>query len=317
MTDLTQLGSGGYSNRDKLSTLIDLSLKSLNVKTLTIEERYGNVSIRPELHLLIVAESGAGKSTLLRNIANLYPKKARPEVYTDITNAGLVGSISKDGEIILGGAAEAFMKPLLIDEFTMQDKLERSAAMNGMLQILESGYYTKKVGFRGRGEDKNLGNPSGYYFRVKDGTISVRTKTVGILATMRRLERSLNPATDALVSRCIPFVWKILKEEIIEMLHGKTLIKPIDVSKKFKDVVISKDDYERILNFVIANVESKHILARAVCDCCRVFAILGNHDEGLYKMVCDLKKAFEESRVEYFMEKKRYVDAKERWKGEY
>jgi energy-coupling factor transporter ATP-binding protein EcfA2 len=253
------------------------------------------------MHFLLVANSGSGKSTLLKQIEKLHP--AHPKVYTNITNAGLVGTITEN-QAIPGAAWDSYMRPLLIDEFMISHKTSALDNINGLLQILEHGEYRKKIGmtcFPVKEEKKG-----GYYWMVDRGEIAVRTKLNAIIVTMRKLEHARNPATEALVSRCIPFWWNISQNEIEEMLKGKMLF-DLDMNALKKDknrvVEIQTDDYLRILNYVITFGIDKELLARAVCDCCRAYAVFGMHNENVYKIICELKQEFINKRKDFYHQK--------------
>jgi len=306
------------SNRDKISTMVELVMRSVRIKTLIIKEPFRDYKIRPEIHFLLIAESGSGKSALLSDISNSWHGVRKPPVWSSLTNAGLVGTLSKNGEMIPGAAHECDGGLFLIDEFVISNDFEQSSNMNGILQIAESGKFTKAIGYAAKPDSKH-GRVAGSYFRVKSGMVELNVKVGMIFTTMRRLERSKNPAIDAFASRCVPFFWNITQQEIDEMMMGKMLIRKIEsefVKKGLIDVVIPQEDYLRIFEYVRGQGLNKNLFARCVTDCCRVFAAKGNeHEEGLYKLVCDLKKSFENARIDYFRQEG-IKGAETRWKGD-
>jgi len=280
-------------SRAKLSTLVNLALRSLRIRKISIEQDSGVYEkMRTTINLLWVGRSGSCKSTMLQQIADAFPSNPRPKVFTNMTGAGLVGTI-EDGEFITGAAWECLNKPLLIDEFKIDVNKAMLGSLDGLLQILEQGTYDKKIGKRCSRFEKKDGK---YYCIADNGMISVKTRLCGIVATMRKLEASGSVATDALLSRCIPFYWTPSVNELQMIANGIPVynaINPKILKEKVRDVTISCEDYRHINNFVFAYGLDPNLILRALGDCCRVFAIIGRHNDEFYKLICDLKQDFQ------------------------
>lgn len=268
----------------ELSLLINLALASAKVRKLTLTEPNCLKSIRPQIHVLLMAESGSTKSTILEQISNAV--NCMPAA-TNMTAAGLIGTVdSSTKQVIPAYGWECRNSLMLIDEFKISRK--ENDALDPLLQLLEHGRYNKKFGLLSYATPvkDNMGN----YFRVKDGKLELKSQFAAIFATMRILEHSERPEVQALISRCIPYKIKSSYELVENIAQGT----PLYVYSEFaapKEVTIQLDDYLKIMSVVRSTNIDPKVYLRAIGDCCRVFAILGQHDEGLYHLICQLKQA--------------------------
>jgi len=271
-----------------LNNLINIAAHSVKIKKLILKEPHKEHETRPQLHIIISAPFGEMKSTILREIAQFYPSK----IITDLTFPSLVGSIDRTTKQIIPAAVwECRNKLMLLDEYTAT---RETLVTRALLQLLEDQYYSRKIATYSADlneEEDDL------FFKVKSGNIEVKTRFSCIIATMRDIRRAREQIFRALISRCIPIRYEMSKEEINQVLEGKKLIFP----EKFdvKEIVeVSTQDYERIIEVVNDEIErndmrnAKQVLARTVCDCCRIFAVLGKHDEKLYRTIVRLKTQY-------------------------
>jgi hypothetical protein len=271
-----------------LNKLVNIAAHSVKIKKLITKEPYRDYEMRPQLHLLISAPFGEMKSTILREISQLYPSK----IITDLTFPSLVGSIDRTTKQIIPAAVwECRNRLMLLDEYTAT---RESLVTRALLQLLEDQYYSRKIATYSADlneEDSDL------FFKVKSGNIEVKTRFSCIIATMRNIERAGEQVFRALVSRCIPIRYEMSEEEIKQVLEGRKLIYPekFDVEEI---VEIPTEEYKRIIEVVSEEIKrsngrnAKQVFARAVCDCCRVFAVLGKHDEELYRTIVRLKARY-------------------------
>jgi hypothetical protein len=268
-----------------LNKLVNIAAHSVKIKKLITKEPYKDYEMRPQLHILISAPSGEMKSTILREISQYYPSK----IITDLTFPSLVGSIDRTTKQIIPAAVwECRNKLMLLDEYT---STRESLVTRALLQLLEDQYYSRKIATYSADLNEEDGD---LFFKVKSGNIEVKTRFSCIIATMRNIERAGEQVFRALVSRCTPIRYEMSEEEIKQVLEGRKLIYPekFDVEEI---VEIPTEEYKRIIEVVSEEIKrsnernAKQVLARTVGDCCRVFAVLGKHDEGLYRTIVRLK----------------------------
>jgi hypothetical protein len=271
-----------------LNKLVNIAAHSVKIKKLITKEPYRDYEMRPQLHLLISAPFGEMKSTILREISQLYPSK----IVTDLTFPSLVGSIDRTTKQIIPAAVwECRNKLMLLDEYTAT---RESLVTRALLQLLEDQYYSRKIATYSAdlNEEEN-----DLFFKVKSGSIEVKTRFSCIIATMRDIRRIREQIFQALISRCIPIRYEMGKEEINQVLEGRKLIS--HENHDVKEVVeISTEDYKHIKEVVNGEIEmsnignAKQVLARTIGDCCRIFAVLGKHDEKLYRTILRLKASY-------------------------
>ncbi len=279
-----------WTHKNALSFLINFALDSLKVESIEIEKRQGKETIteplRPQTHVLIQAPKGSFKSSAL----DVLSKFQNTPVFTDVTFASLVGSIDKETKQILpAGAWRARRNVLLIDEWAENN--ERKNVINALLQLTESGKYARTLARYSapiHEKDRDL------YFKGANGQIEVKTKFALVLATMKNILRSTNDETQALISRTIPYSFKLSQDEIIEVLSGEPLV-AINPKKRINPkVTIKYDDFKNLLH--VSKSAKTSIFSRAFGDCARAFAIYGWRPE-IFEFII-MQKNFAESQFE-------------------
>jgi hypothetical protein len=271
-----------------VSKLVSLSLASAQIRSLKVVQQHQILTMRPQLHFMILAHSGVGKSSLLDQIEKIEGS----EVYTEITGPGLIGSVDrKMGNAVVSGAAwDNRGRLLILDEFRIGYK--DNDAIHPLLQLMERGFYKKKIGLMSQTVDfkEPEGSPDpDYFFAVKDGELRLKTRFGAIMASMRDLENDMRSEIMALISRCIPFRWSATTEELSDIANGVQLFIPEKFKIKIVDVVISKKDYSKIKKYVDDIHLDQKIYLRTIGDCCRAFAVIGKHDDAVYDLICRLK----------------------------
>jgi len=269
-----------------LGKLINLAACSIQLKQLTIQEPYGTYNLRPQLHLFISAPFGELKSTMLGQISQSYPC----QLYTHLTFPSLIGSIDRmTHQIIPAAAWEVRNRILLLDEFTAT---RASLVSETLLQLLENQSYSRKVATYSSDQEAVEDD---LHFKVKSGTIEVKTRFSAIIATMKNIKKSHEYTFKALLSRTIPLRYEMKKDELDQVLDGKLLFKKEEYTIP-SEVTIETEDYKHIRDvldestrrFKLERIATQGY-ARTVGDCCRVFALLGKHDEELYANILKLK----------------------------
>lgn len=289
------MGRKGLSKHTKeLSLLVNLSINSLRLDKLTLEEKTGPKEIRPQLHAILHAPKSSLKSTILDTIGDTHGV----ETITDISFPGLVGSAEKlTGQFIPGVAWDYRRKPLLLDEWAESD--ERKKLVNALLQLTEGGHFARKLGIRTNEFSKKDGP---FHIKVKDGWIIVRTRFSLTLATMHDIRRSTNKDIQALISRCVPYSFTLSEDEIDAALQGYPLYEP-KIWEFPKEATIDNRTYSRIIK--LAHSADIAIRPRAVGDLCRAYAMLG-WDKDAFKFIIDCKNNAEtEFRVSWEQYKKK------------
>jgi hypothetical protein len=275
-----------------MSKLVSLSVASVKIEKLTIEEFRGPVTIRPQMHLLLRAPTGAMKSTILNAIQKQTSTPKRPnEIISEVTRAGLVGSIDgKTMQLVEGAAWNCRNNILLLDEFRFN---RRSDDWNIFLQLLEDQHYSRKLGIFSADKELIEGD---LHLKLKGGQISLKTRFACIIATMKRFQHSTSEEFKAFVNRCVPYEYDLEIDEIDKIISGE-----LDFSfkelKPESEVVISKGDYTRIRKMVKVTIKEstdnvftqKQNFARAVGDICRIHAITDNHDRDFERSIVKWK----------------------------
>lgn len=271
-----------------LNKLVNIAGHSIRIKKLVVKEPYRNFELRPQLHILISAPFGEMKSTILKEISQIYPSK----IITDLTFPSLVGSIDRTTKQIIPAAVwECRNKLMLLDEYTAT---RESLVTRALLQLLEDQYYSRKIATYSAdlNEEEN-----DLFFKVKSGNIEVKTRFSCIIATMRDIRVIRRPISRALISRCIPIRYEMSENEINQVLDGKKLIHQESYNPK-EEGEIPTEAYQHIREVIHDEIErcnirnANQVLGRTVCDCCRIFGVLGEHDERLYRAIVRLKTSY-------------------------
>lgn len=278
----------GSKELELLRKLINIAANSVGIKTLVVKEPLRDFRLRPQLHLLISSPFGGFKSTLLSEILSAYPGK----IFTHLTFPALIGSIDRSTKQIIPAAAwECRNKLMLLDEYT---STRAGLVSEALLQLLENQYYSRKIATYSADlieEDEDL------YFKVKSGNIEVKTRFSAIFATMKNIEKARECTFRALLSRTIPIRYEMSLDEINQVLDGKLIFKPEKYNVS-SETIIEAEDYLYIRNVINQEIKKQklnkveRILARVIGDCCRVFAVLGRHEDSLYKDILTLKYTY-------------------------
>jgi hypothetical protein len=263
----------------------NIAIASSKISTLTIEENKGTFQIRPTIHPMLRAPSGEGKSTIMNEIS----KALNVPVQTEITRAGLVGTIDpKTQQYIAGAAWEARNSVLLLDEFTFGRKKE---GWEVFLQLLESQTYGKRFGIYSTDQNEQSGD---LYYKVGKGRIDLKTRFAAVIATMKRFEIQRGEFFLAFITRVLPYPYTLPISDLARMLQGEAIFvyKPIQVEP---NIVVPLDTYRKIVDHCtevfknypnlqtittshIANETCQNLFARTIGDICRVWAVNRNLD---------------------------------------
>jgi hypothetical protein len=248
---------------------------------LRIIQEGGVKEIRGNIHLFFRADSGNFESTILRELGAYF----KVDTLELITNAGLVGTVDKNMNVIPGEAWRIRNRLLLLDEFNVEGD---SSCIQPLLSLLEDQKYKKAIG-RMANEQKEVDGD--LYFEVKKGEMRMKSRFSCVICSMRKIEKNRSVNIDALLSRCIVIPYSLGNNEIEYVMNGHSLlkIKKCPFKKPF-DFTIKAKDYKRIMESVKAypGFDMQRQFPRIVGDCCRAFAVLGKHDDSTYYLITKL-----------------------------
>ena len=270
-----------------VNLLLNIAAHSVKIKRLVVEEPNSKHWLRPTLHIFLSAPFGHGKSTLLRQLTEAY----EAVLLTHVTVPGLIGSIDRSSKMIIPAAAwEARNKLLILDEYTSTRPSQVGVIL---LQLLEDQSYSRKIALYSADHEEIDGD---LCFRVKNGNIELKTRFSCIIATMKNPRKAREYSFKALLSRTVPLRYNLSKKELDEILDGKPLFRLMQFQTS-DETNIELEDYEHIREVISETYEGlkekraklDEIYLRAVGDCCRIFAVLGYHDDKLYRKIFELK----------------------------
>jgi hypothetical protein len=288
-TPLVYVQRKSLSVLDIMNLLLNLACASGKIESLLVQEEHKPQKLRPQLHILLQSSPGYLKTTILQDIGRAY--NVTPCSYA--TYASMIGTIDRFTQQIIPGLVwETRRKPLLLDEFRTGERGD-AGSIDVLLGVLESGQYKRRIAVQCQPFEEKDG--ALYYRASRNGEIEVQTSFPCIIATMKNLEMSRSDKIKALVSRCIPVRYKLEDEIVDDALQGATLYHPQKLNPP-QSFIISKRDYRTILSLAsdlrANHKELRENYTRAVGDMARIYAILGRHDEKLYRLVCFLKAGY-------------------------
>jgi hypothetical protein len=292
-----------------LSLLGTIALNSTRKLSLVVIEDGKGKCIRPFSSILLRAPIGNTKSTFLNVVASHGKKDSEPrrKILTEITRAGLVGTIDTKTQTFIPGYAWTTRKDIgLLDEFNPSGAsfYDRKDAEGALLQLLEDGRYEKKIGVYVKRFEEREGDS---YCIADNGQISVKTSFPCIIATMKRFERMRSDFTKGLVSRTIPYSFSMSVEEMRDMIvngHAFEIeTKEVTPSTTINDSLSCDiaDFVKQILDTLQSEHEKKghtgeyeakvsqQIFLRTFGDCCRAYSIFDRFDRELFEKICKWK----------------------------
>jgi hypothetical protein len=258
----------------EISYLVNTSIASVKVKKLLVEERYRvePFSMRPVMHVVLSAPIGEMKSTTLAEIADV----VKAPVVTELTQPGLIGTIDKQTyQIIPGAAWKVRNKMLLIDEFNLGKERE---GWNVFLQLLEDQMWNKRFGGNVISATPEIDGD--LYLKAEKGELDIKTRFASIFTTMKSIEYYGSQGFRAFISRTVPYNYRLSRNQIQTILHGKKLFKYEEINPP-TEVTIPLKTYTKIIKIVDEEISleksdvGNEYYARTVGDCCRFFAVRG------------------------------------------
>lgn len=264
---------------NEISFLINSALGSAKIKSLVVEEDEKDYNMRSSLHVILRSPVGQAKSTIMEQIG----KTVNREIFTEVSRAGLVGSLdNKTYQVIPGATWECRNSLLLMDEFAFGKKKE---GWEVFLQLLESQRWSKRIGIFSA--DQNMEDED-LYFRVSKGKIDLKTRFSCIVATMKNFAFHRGQSFRAFVTRCIPYSFDLSIDDLNKISEGKELFK-LKVTMPEEKVYLQKSKYRKIKRIVMKELNKcpdlrsrKELFLRSIGDCCRIYAVWGKNDRRFF-----------------------------------
>ena len=265
---------------DQISKILNIAIASSKIKEIQLP----HMKLRPFIHVLIWGDIGIGKSSILYNIGEIIGKTP----IRSLTPASILGAADKNSGIATSPIIwDCRNSVVLIDEYHL-DKFDRRGrdTLNDFLSVLENPKYTKKVGYRCNEINEEDGD---LYLKIKDNTISCRSRFVMIMNTMMNMiDKEKMKELEALMSRCITVYLNFSFEELDQFSDGKPFYTYKEIKIKKEIVKINKKKYAQIKQFIKEKRPRKNRYLRLIGDLCRIYAVLGKIDKEIFDLIIEL-----------------------------
>lgn len=228
-------------NMDYIRYTLTASTSSTKFGVINLAEKNEQVfPIRGNTNVLIVSPFGTGKTTQIFKVNNVKIVNAN-----DLTFAGVVGTISKEGQLVIGACMKAGGKLLIIDE---AQKI-KSTTKNAMNSILEPPHiYSRTLGYN----MSQFVNKKGKYCWVRgsENTFTLYSKFSCIASQMYvRLKSTIDWAW---WSRFMHIRLKITEDYMKKMLMGDNIF---DINASEKNINFTFKDYLDFHKFYFDNFD--------------------------------------------------------------
>lgn len=229
-----------------LETFITAAIESAPQKSILIP----NHEILAQLHCLLIIPFGMGKSTISRSIPNSYLSLSH-------SLPAILGTINKEGELVDSALLNSRNKVLLLDEMHRLS----SSSVDAMLNLLESGYYMRSLGYKIKNEIKcpYTLEKDGYNIQVNESKngFEIRTK----FSCIGFAEWVPKHFEQALLSRFATIRMLTNKEMAFRISRGESLIDEIKLKtfKVYKKSVNFKDTYYDFIDAIEQRVNTLNI----------------------------------------------------------
>lgn len=178
---------------------------------------------RANINAVIAMPFGSGKTTNLLEVSN-------GVVANDVSFAGMVGTISREGEFVPGAILNAAGKVLLMDEFNKVDRRVKDCMNN----LVEQKSHPRQLGFKVKSRIKR--NGKFYKMNIDGGYINIKARFSTICSTMyMKLRESNNTSDIAWMTRFIP----------IRFLPGLDYYEALGRGERLMDIEVNPVHIER------------------------------------------------------------------------
>ncbi len=223
--------------------VVKISVLSAPMQALTLKKASTEITVRPQMNVLIVSPFGSGKTTMLQDIEQL----GLGVQIRDYTKAGLLFTISH-GRLIKGSVFKGARKCILIDEFSRISPHLRDL----LLDLLE-----EQISQRSIGKDMFQYTEEGEGYKIEvDGTwCKIKVQASWIITTMSFKKKRYEDI--ALISRCFPIYMQFDEEDAFDLIRGRYRVDFSNVKRHISDtrgaIVEVKEEHADIVMEAMKN----------------------------------------------------------------
>jgi hypothetical protein len=227
--------------------LVECCIESADKPPITLIETDGKkFELRSQLNLITLSNFGSGKSTIMKSIPHSIS-------LTKYTLSGMLGSITKNGDFMIGKAILGANKTIILDEANFVN----SEAINSLKTLLEDGYYDRTLGYPIKTKLKNI-RKKDYRIEFDNREKQNSFKVIMNTSCMSFAEyRSNKKMDDAFFSRFFPIRYRCSREDNYALLKGKTPFK-FDF-KQTQPVKVIIEDYLDIVDAIKKEIDKMPI----------------------------------------------------------
>ena len=275
------------------------------IRSVTIMQNPDNYSMRPQMHIILVAPFGSGKSSFMKKIG----KKFGNDMFfiDDFTKPSLEGSIDKTTkEYVPSVLVNCGGKVMVIDEWNNVDAF----GQNALLSLLENQSVLRSIGFK-VSKPYKLANEY-MDFQVNENIIKARINFSCVACAMEYPIYENFQKSKALLSRFSPYFIELDDELLQTITSGQFEINVNDCSFKVEEIVIDRKchfdfqkkywEYLKSNKLIPGNANDKGFCTRTMSDITRL---------GIYNYLRKNKpksKKITISSSKYFIEMLKYSD---------
>lgn len=276
---------------DYMKFMLEASASSNKFGSIACPQKHGTFLMRGNINCMLIAPFGSGKTTQVFNIIG-----SEIERGNNLTFPGLIGTISREGQLIKGSCMRAGGKLLAIDE-AQRMPLEVMDALNSLLEPPHQ--FKRVMGFKMLMPVKEPKTKRGYYWiRGEENEFMLKSKFSCITSSMKvRLRTSIE---QAFFSRFIPVRVKIDRYYTKKFYRGEYAytIKATQFKgdfefpeyMKFVDYFDDKFDNSHWARVFEANSNKYGFLIRNLGDLCRLAAFMASRQDSNIILYEDAKK---------------------------
>ena len=214
------------------------------IKLYEVREQVFN--IRGNINVLLVSPFGTGKSAQIFNV-----QKMKVERATSLSFPGLIGSISRDGQLIIGSCFKAGGTLLILDE-AQNIGIETKNAMNALMEWPH--FYKRVLGYKINMFVKKRAKGGAAWIKGSENEFEIYSKFSCIASTMHISLQ--NPIEQAWASRFMLVRMRADRDYMKKLLTGETIyeINPLNVKVK----VFTFPEYLKFIEYYFQRFDSSY-----------------------------------------------------------
>lgn len=232
-----------------------------------------HMSIRPQMHILIVGLPGCGKSTILYDSCTALKTTPFPNFSTSV----LLGSVDKESKQLMMPVTYAQRNSILgFDEVTFIK--DRTGAMYTLISLLEQMEYRRPFPYKCF-DKKRYEDDGTHFFVDEDNYINVKSRFCCVMTTMSNMfYHKASTLKTAVKGRFLLLPIFPSSDELAQMSQGK-------LTYRFKDYnvprrcTINRPTYRRLCgyvnDFLHRGALEPSLYLRTIGDICRLYSVVG------------------------------------------